>query len=221
MNELIWCVQIILLTTGIIVLGLWRDDLLEDMLPLLPIAMNLFVTKLIPLFGHVLPSGDSLAVAYTLGLNIIAYYRGETHALHVLNRSTFLMFIWCLLCIHHVLIPPLANDALSSAHHAIFMPIPWICCASWISFYLSQRLERSIFAVLIQTQHITYTHAIATISSQIADTILFTCIGLCFQNIDTISVIAWSVVMKGVAWLVSILGVHIFYENTMAKRLSI
>ena len=221
MNELIWCIQIIILTSSIIILGLWREDLLEDVLPLLPIAMNIFVTKLIPLFGQTLPSGDSLAVAYTLGLNIIAYYRGEVHALHVLNRSTFLMAVWSVLCIHHVLIPPLPHDTLSMAHHLIFTPLPWICLSSWVSFYLSQRIERTLFSAMISSYSLTFTHATATIFSQVSDTILFTLIGLYFQPIHLWSVIGWSIAMKGIAWLISILGVHIFYENTVAKRLSI
>jgi len=221
MNELIWLLHIMILTVSIILIGLWKEEILCDILPIILIAMNMFVAKLLPLFGQALPAGDSLAVAYALGLNIIAYKRGESASLKVLHRSGIMMFFMSFLCVWHIMIPALPNDTLSTAHDIVFMQTPWMYMASWLSFYSAQRIERALFTSLITSCSFTLCHSISSISAHIIDTLLFTLIGLHFHAIDSITIIGWSLLIKTLAWFISVLGVHFFYENNMAKRLSI
>lgn len=219
MNETIWLLQIILGTSCILWAAKYHMDTLIDSLPLLPIAMNLYVTKMILLGGHILPSGDSLAVMFGLGLNVVAYQKGNDLAMKILNRSLIAMVIWFTLTLAHVALTPLDGHPISEAHQLVFTQTPWICIASWISFYTSQGLERYVFSRMITRSPFFYANAVSTLISQSLDTILFTIIGLYFQPIDFMTVILWSLLIKGIAWLISNAGVHLIYESNLARRI--
>ena len=176
---------------------------------------------MVSLWGQALPCGDALAVMYGLGLNIIAHRKGDQAAFHVLHQSLLMLMVWSAITLTHVVFTPLPHHAISEAHQLIFSQTPWICLASWFSFYIAQTLERFIYKKLIAKYAFSKANALSTLLSQTVDTVLFTLIGLYHQPIDFITVIAWSLFIKTLAWSISNAGVHIFYENNSGRRISV
>lgn len=218
-NEILWLIELCIGICWILWIAQHHLPTLINFLPLLPIAMNLHVTKTIPLWGHSIPCGDMLAVMYGLGLNIVAHKKGNKAANITLQRSLHAVLIWSVLTLAHTAFRPTPNEPLNAAHQLLFMQTPWICLVSWSTFYTTQAIERIIFSHLIKRYSFFFVNALSTFSSQTLDTILFTTIGLYFQNIEIRTVIAWSLFIKTLAWFISNIGVKLFYENKTSPRL--
>ena len=213
MNEAIWLAEMFIMIFMIIMIGKHRIQWLMDILPLLPITMNLFVTKIIMLFGVAVPCGDVVAIAYGLGLNIITYQLGAQTSSTILNRSILLMITWCFLAFSHVIFIPIPDHEINTAHQLLFYQTPWIYLSSLAAFYISQYADRAIFLICIKYCSFTISHALSMLFSQCIDTGLFTFIGLYYLTINPYTVILWSLTIKSIGWLISIIGVNLFYDN--------
>lgn len=220
MNEFLWLTQMSISVILVVYLGKKHSYYLKESLILLPIAMNLHVTKIITLWGKNIACGDILAITYGLGINIIAQQRGLQEAQELLYSSLRCLLVWSLITFMHTSFYPLANHEISFMHQVLLGQTTWICLSSWMSFFISQHTERYIFRKMIAKYSFTISNAISSLCSQILDTVIFTYVGLYHSIIDPYSLIMWSLWIKSIGWIISVIGVKIFYENNFKRWIS-
>lgn len=195
-NEGLW---LLAMTLGIVCM-LWAARqapvYLIDALIIMPVAMNLQVGKLMPLWGKVLPGGDMLAVAFGLGMNLVAYHQGADEARRCLHRASFVLMVWFVLMSIHALFLPFHGDPLTLAHQQVMVMIPRVCLASWCAFYVAQSIERSVFSFMVVRWGMGWAHATSCALAQCVDTVLFSGLAFYGQAVLWDQVILWSLWIK-------------------------
>ncbi len=145
------------------------------------VIANLFVIKQIQLFGMTVTSSDVYVIGSILSLNLLQEFHGKEAARASSHICLFLMVAFGIMSQMHLAYVPSPVDTT----HAYFVEIlgvtPRLLVASFVVFYIVQRLDIYLFGRLRDRLHrwpLALRSGISVSISQLADTVLFTYIGL-------------------------------------------
>ncbi len=197
MNELLFTVYILTVSTAsIIALALGREAL-SGLICIQAVLVNLFVTKQITLFGLTATASDALAVGITLCLNLLQEYYSKQAA----QRALFISFFGALfyVCTAYLTIAytPAVTDTMSLHLQALLMPAPRLIAASLGTYALVQYLDLLLYAFLKEYFHHRFfmlRNYCTLIISQFMDTVIFSFLGLygineSFRSLNTLTAI--------------------------------
>lgn len=206
MNELWFIGQTGLGIVVVLFAARWHPSWLVSTLPVLPMLMNLFVGKVILLWGQSLPSGDPLMIFYSLGLNLLTHRQGPGASQKVLLDSWRISLISALLMLCHLGFQ--GQDASHAHHAAVFGMNLFVQIISWVSFYASQILERRLLIQLLQKHAFVTANFFSGLFGQALDMMVFTSLIACYLGLEWNQCLLWSMKIRVLLWTLSSLGAY-------------
>lgn len=181
MNEFYFLVHCALGSGVILGLYLYRPERLVTVLCIYAVLMNIFVVKQLSLFGVEATAAEPFAISIALGLNLIREFGGGAAAKAALQAVMGASILVTLFAQLMLVLEPSMHDYGHAALMHVFAPGPRIIMASLASFYISDRFELRLFALLQRLfggRMAGVRHVLSTSLSQALDTVLFTWWGL-------------------------------------------
>lgn len=212
MNELLFLLQIILISgfaIGALKLG---QGALTAWVAIQALIANLFVLKQISLFGFTVTASDGFAIGSLLGLNFLQEYFGKEEAKRATWICFFYMVFFVLVAQVHLLYEPIPQDITQNAFLTLLSPSSRLLVASTSVFFIVQQLDIFMFSALkkaLPTTSFSLRAAISLVISQLLDTILFSFAGLYGMVESVVDIIAVSFAVKLIV---------IFFFTPMIKR---
>lgn len=161
------------------------------------LLVNLFVTKQAMLFGLMSTSAEPFAVGITLSFNLLQEYYGKDVTRKALWAS-FYTVIFALLVSQIHLAYIAVNPAMHNHFVALFGFMPRIICASLVTYFTVEQLNRYLYAFLIKffgAQKLMLRNYLSIGIAQLIDTIMFSFLGLygIVENIWEVIVVSYAV----------------------------
>ncbi|NGX39049.1 MAG: hypothetical protein KR126chlam1_00369 [Chlamydiae bacterium] len=181
MNELYFLSQIlciILFSYGALRLG---KGALFTAITMQAVLANLFVLKQMSFFGFEVTCSDAFAIGSILGLNLLREHFGADSAKKGISICFFFMVFFAVMSQLHLLFTPSVHDTAHAAYARLLTPAPRLLFASLLSFYLVQHLDIRLFGLisnLLPRSKFPTRSTLSLVISQLADTILFSFLGL-------------------------------------------
>lgn len=141
---------------------------------------NLFVTKQILLFGYECTASDVYVIAALLGTNIVQEFFGKKSAQIALWTSFYILLATAGMSVLHLAYTPSAHDSTQANFTALLQPAPRLAIASLLAFFISSRVDISIFSYLNKRSGMplalrSFFTSLCVVS---VDTVIFTFLGL-------------------------------------------
>lgn len=181
MNEFLFLSQVLsclLFSYGALRLG---KSALFVSVTLQAILSNLFVLKQMTFLGFEITCSDSFAIGSILSLNLLREYFGKEVAAKAISTCFFFMLFFVVASQLHLRFYPSPYDLTQGSYRAILESAPRLLVASLATFFLVQRLELRLFgwiSRLLPKSRFPLRSSLSLIISQLADTLLFSLIGL-------------------------------------------
>ena len=181
MNELVFIFHncfIALCALGAAYLG---KEALVAFISITYLMANLLVVKQINLMGYDVTSTDAFMIGSVLAMNLLNEYYGRASARKALWIAFSGMVFYTLLTQIHLIYLPSVYDSTHENFAAIFGFAPRIMFASLFSYFVSQKFENTLYAVLkkqLGGNYLILRNILSMSSSQLLDTILFSFLGL-------------------------------------------
>lgn len=169
---------------------------LTGLIALYSVLANLFVLKQITLFGLEVTSADVFIVGISLGLNLLQEKYGKQAAQNMIWISFSALLAYTILSQFQIWYLPNALDQSQAHFLALFKLSPRLTGASIISYLVSQTLDIDLYAYF-KNNYISIT------ISQLADTIIFSLVGLAGLGYNLIHIIVFSYIIKLIAIILS------------------
>jgi uncharacterized integral membrane protein (TIGR00697 family) len=180
-NELIFAAQATLIALStLIALRLGKEALIA-FICVQCILANLFVIKQTTLCGLTATCADAFSIGAVLGLNLLQEYWGKETAKKTIALSFFILIFYALVSYEHLAFVPHAEDSSHEAFCSVLSFAPRIIAASFVVYAFVQYLDTIIYGFLkhaLKGRYLALRIGIATMLSQLLDTVLFTFIGL-------------------------------------------
>ena len=199
MNELLFIIQILCVTTftlGALRLG---KEALIALISLEAVLANLFVLKQISCFGLNITGTDVFAIGCILGLNLLQEYFGKESTKKASWICFFLLGFFALMAKLHLFYDPSPVDSTHSSYVSILSSAPRLVFTSLIVFFLVQRFDITFYGWLktrFNKVPLMIRGSLSLIFSQLLDTTLFSYLGL-YGLVDNLShIILFSFVIK-------------------------
>jgi uncharacterized integral membrane protein (TIGR00697 family) len=219
-NELIFLLQILLITLfslGSLRLG---KQALVAFITLQPILANLFVLKQITLFGLTATPSDAFAVGGVLGLNLLQEYYGRDLARKTIWISFFLLIFYGILSQVHLAFIANIDDIMNTHYIAILGIMPRLLIASLLTYFIVLQIDSFLYAkfkIYFHDKHIIFRNYASIAISQFIDTVLFSFLGLygVLPNLLHIILISYIIKLCTIAIATPFVGFSkiIFEEN--------
>jgi queuosine precursor transporter len=181
MNELLFFSEILLLIFFLLISLKLGKYALITFVTLQTILANLFVTKQMELFSLTVTCSDVYVVSAIFGLNLIQEYFGKKEAQKTIYLSFLFLLLFMVVAKLHVLYLPSISDFTQSSFVTIFSHTSRIIFASMAVFFLAQWFDLWIYDFLKKKSGQTdliLKMGVATLLSQLLDTLLFSFLGL-------------------------------------------
>ncbi len=199
MNNLIFILHTVTITLITLAANRLGERFITSTLVIFGILANLFVLKQIDLFSLQVTSSDVFIVGISLGLNLIQDQFGQKSALKVVWLSFWGLLIYTILSQFQIWYTPNALDC-TNVHFVNLLSIaPRLTIASLVSYLISQTIDVNLYAYLKTKSFIRFNFIknYASIAiSQLADTIIFSIIGLSGLNYNLFHIILFSYLIK-------------------------
>lgn len=141
---------------------------------ILVVICNIQTIKLSSIFGLNISLGNISYGALFLTNDILSEKYGEKTAKKACELSFVIMIIFSLLMYIFLQYIPSDNDFSQQSFETIFNYIPRVTIGSLVAYYISQRLDVKIYALLKDKYNkVWISNNVSTIVSQIADTFIF------------------------------------------------
>jgi queuosine precursor transporter len=166
---------------------------------------NFFVTMQIDLFGLTVTCSDAYTVGCFFSMGLMQHLYGKSYAKKSLYLAFSFLFAFLLLSQVQLFYKPSIHDQVFPLFRLLLQQSPRIIFASFFAFFVSQRCNLFLLALLkkIQTFSLSGALTIATLFSQLIDTLLFSFIGL-YHHAAHLSHIIWvSFAIKAFLTLIS------------------
>lgn len=208
MNNLIFILHTFVITLITIIANKLGERFIASTLVIFGILANLFVLKQIDLFSLQVTSSDVFIVGISLGINLIQDQFGQKAAQKMVWLSFWGLLIYTILSQFQIWYTPNQLDS-SHAHFAnLFSIAPRLSIASLVSYLVSQTIDVKLYAYL-KTKSLARFSLIKNYASiavsQLADTIIFSIIGLAGLNYNLSHIILFSYLIKLAAITISAL----------------
>ncbi|PKN03248.1 hypothetical protein CVU75_03255 [Candidatus Dependentiae bacterium HGW-Dependentiae-1] len=203
MNELIFLLQIASICLGL--LGAYKlgPHALVSFVCLCAVLANLFVLEQISLFGLSVTAADAFAVGAMIALNMLQEKEGTANAQKALIISFWGLIFYALVTQLHLAYLPSIYDTTAPAYQALLKFMPRLTLASLAAYFLSQKLNILLYALMRtrMRRFLMLRNYTTLLISQLADTLVFTFIGLhgLVPNLWTIILFSYSVKIVTIA----------------------
>jgi len=200
MNELVFFLHVAMVTLFAHIALRMGKSALAAMAALLGVLANLFVSKQTLLFGLEVTCADAYAVGGFLALNLYQERYGKDEAKKLIWISFLALALFGIMATIHLLYKPSGSDWA----HAHFSPIlrhsPRIVIASFITYFIVQRLDVEIFGWL-RKKIGSFPTALffSLLISQVFDTVLFSALGLYGLVTSLVQITLFSILIK---WII-------------------
>lgn len=181
MNELIFFIQVLLITGFTLGAKRLGKDALTAWVCIQALIANLFVLKQISLFGLEVTSSDAFIIGSLLGLNFLQENHGRAEAYKATGICFLFISFFALVSQLHLLYRPNAFDTSQSAFETILSPSLRLTAASVAVFFIVQQIDIRMFSVLKNKWPqvpFSIRTGVTLVISQLLDTMLFTMAGL-------------------------------------------
>ena len=181
MNELLFIIQTLFVSGSAIFAWTISKEALIAFICLQIIIANLFVTKLISLFGYTATGADAFIVGGIIGFHLLQEFYGTEITKKTIYLSFGLLLFFLAVSHIHLAYAPSLFDQTNVSAHIIFGNIPRITFASLTAYFISQQIDVRIFSFLkifFSGRFLPLRNFITASISQLIDTILFSFIGL-------------------------------------------
>jgi len=199
MNEILFFVQtLLILCFALGALRLGKSALIA-WVTIQALIANLFVIKQITLFGFDVTASDAYVIGSLLGLNFLQEFYSKEEAAKATWICFFFLFFFTIISQLHLLYQPSTHDITQTAFLTILSPSPRLLIASMSVFFIVQQFDIRLFAFLkhrLPKSSFAFRTAIALISSQLLDTVLFSFMGLYGLVVSIVDVILVSYLIK-------------------------
>lgn len=171
------------------------------------ILANLFVLKQISLFGLEVTSADVFIVGISLGLNLLQEKFDKNTAQLAVWVSFWCLLVYTVLSQFQVWYLPNSLDTMHAYFLALFTLTPRLTIASLTSYLVSQTIDVNLYAHLKKYAKCSaIIRNFSTIAvSQLADTIIFSLLGLYGLGYHLMHIIVFSYCVKLMAITLAIL----------------
>ncbi len=149
------------------------------------ILANIQVCKGIELFGVATTAGASLYASTFLCTDILSELHGSKAAKKAVWLGVFINLVWLVGTQLTLWFVPSATDTLQASLQVVFGMVPRICCASLISYIISQRLDVFLYHLIWKKTGGTESglwlrNNGSTLISQLTDSVFF--VGIAFYG---------------------------------------
>lgn len=181
MNEPIFFIQttiISFVTLGALTIG---PSCLTACIAVNALLANLFVLKQITLFGFSATASDTFMVGSLFGLQLLQERYGKRLAQQAVITSFFLLTFYTIMSYLHLLYIPTLYDTTHTHFYALLQFMPRITIASIAVYTVVSYFDTYLFAFfkqLLKNQYMLLRTTICIIIVQLADTVLFSFLGL-------------------------------------------
>ena len=193
MNELLFVASILFISSSALVALRLGREVLIALVCVQWILANLLVTQQITLLGLNATSSDALAVGAMLCLNLIQEYFGKALARKTIFIGFGTTLFYAIITLVHVTYTPSPFDTMHSCFYMILAPMPRLLAASMITYLVVELCNYKLYALLSSQKvplSFTLRNYIATGTSQLLDTVLFSFLGL-YGRVDSL----WSIIL--------------------------
>ena len=208
MNNLIFILHtIIIALTTITATKLGRQFAVSTIV-IYGILANLFVLKQISLFGLEVTSSDVFVVGISLGLNLLQEKYNKETAQATIWMSFWGLLVYTVLSQFQIWYTPNSLDCTNQHFVALFAIAPRLTAASLISYLISQTIDVNLYSYLKNklTNKLYFIRNYASIAvSQLADTIIFSILGLYGLGYNLVHIIIFSYLIKLIAITLAII----------------
>lgn len=206
MNELIFCAHILVLVTALLIALRIGVHALVGLICVQAVLMNLFVTKVITLFGLTVTATDAYAVSTMLGLNILQEYYGRALAQKTIWISFFTALVSVVLGQVHIQYLPHSIDTQHFHFVALLQFMPRIIMASLTTYIVVMYTDSMLYSWLKKRfagGYLVLRNYMSISTSQLLDTVLFSFLGLYGIVPSVLPIIAVSYAVKLLVILLS------------------
>lgn len=208
MNNFIFLLHACAITLITIIATKLGKQFIVSTIAIFGILANLFVLKQIDLFGLQVTSSDVFVVGISLGLNLIQEKFDKKTAQETVWISFWGLLSYTILSQFQIWYQPNALDCANKHFLELLNLAPRLTIASLISYLISQTIDVNLYAyikVRLANQLSFLRNYLSIAISQLADTIIFSIIGLYGLNYNLLHIILFSYLIKLLAITVSVL----------------
>lgn len=181
MNELIFFFHIFSLLTLTFIATSLGSLGLTSWICLQAILANFFVLKEISLFGLNVTCTDVFAISCALSLNLLQEFHGKQLAKKAATVCLCLLLFTSVCSVLHLLYIPSSTDSYHPVYAKILNQTPRILIASFLAFWVSQKIDLTLFGALKERFPKTplfYRSTISLLVVELVDTCTFSFLGL-------------------------------------------
>jgi len=162
------------------------------------VLANLFVTKQMEFFSLTITCSDVFMIGAILALNLTQEFYGKESAKKASVIAFVSMIFFAIMSQIHLGYMPSSHDQMHGAFSSILESTPRIVAASIVVFFLVQRIDIFLFAVLKKAFNAKYLPGrlmISLVLTQFLDTILFSYLGLygIVHSVSSIIVLSFTI----------------------------
>ena len=208
MNNLIFIFHIIIISLITIITTKLGKQYLISVLAIFGILANLFVLKQITLFGLEVTASDVFIVGISLGLNLLQEKWGQKTAQEAIWVSFGTLIIYTILSQFQIWYLPNELDTTNIHFNSLLALAPRLTIASLSSYLISQTIDVNLYAYLNKLENRWYfiKNYLSIAISQLADTIIFSIIGLSYLGYNLWHIIIFSYLIKLIAITILLLA---------------
>jgi uncharacterized integral membrane protein (TIGR00697 family) len=195
MNHLYFFIHLLIVLLFLRVSLFFKKNGLVTFVVLSVLFANFFILKQIRLFGFQVTCSDLYVVASFLGLAILQEKENEKACLEAMLLSFFAAIFFLVMGQMHLLYIPLQQDHYEQSYQILLKQNPRIVIVSVISYVLAQGVQ--VFSLyLLKKWPLFIKMLIATIITQVFDTIFFTFFALWKIAANLIHIMILSIIVK-------------------------
>ncbi len=222
-NQLLFFIQSIIVSAFVLISARLGAMGLTAFMAVCWILGNFFSIQQATLFGFEAVTSDPFAIGATLAMTFLYEYHGKTIAKKTVHVGITLILFFVLMSIIQISYSPNSFDVTHTHFYALLSRMPRIVFASVAVSGFTQILNLFIFKHLknlFGPSYFTLTTALAVMSSQCVDTILFTLCAL-GGNVHSIAqIIIFSTGIKWIATAISLPFIHAYRKKHHYKNIS-
>ncbi|HRW58225.1 MAG TPA: queuosine precursor transporter [Chlamydiales bacterium] len=222
MNELIFLGHVLVVLFFVFYAFKMGKYALASLIAIQAVLANLFVLKQIELFHFVVTASDVFAIGSIVCANLLQEFFGKEILKKVISVTSFILLFFVAMSIFQLAYIPATSDVSSIHFHMILNRMPRLLIASFVTFFIVQRMDAKFFGYLqlkFSKLSLKRRVGISLVFSQFIDTLLFSYLGLYGEYEKIWHVIVFSYIVKLSISLLMLIIWSLVPETIFKKRL--
>ncbi len=204
MNELIFIIHTLLISTCAVIALRFGKEALIAFICVQNILANLFVIKPITLLGLTATGADAFTIGAVFGFHLLQEFYGPELTKKVILISFGLLFFYIIVGQIHLMYTPALFDTTQQHFAALLGFMPRIAAASLASYLVAQQFDWLLYEklrALFAGNYLPLRNYLCAATSQLLDTVLFSLLGLwgIIDNIGQVIIISYFIKLTALA----------------------